>query len=91
MSRSLEDILFGAPSPRTRALTRAASLGAAVMLLLLAAAIVFRFHSAGQLEARYWSFFAAPSTWTFLAKGLLGTMASAGVDGAIELRLLLVL
>ena len=52
MSRTLEDILFGAPSPQTRTITRVVSAIAAAMLLLLAVGMVFRFHSAGQLEAR---------------------------------------
>ncbi len=91
MSRTLEDILFGAPSPRAQTITRLVSAIAAVVLLLLAAGIVFRFHSAGQLEARYWSFFTWPTTWAFLGKGLLGTMASAAMAAVIALTLGLVL
>ena len=91
MSRSLEDALFGVPSPRARAVTRAASVAAAAVLLLLAAGIVLRFHSAGQLDARFWNFFAWPTTWAFLAKGLLGTVASAAMAAAIALTLGLVL
>lgn len=91
MNRSLEDILFGAPTPRTRTVTRVASVVAACALLLLAASIVFRFHSAGQLDARYWKFFAWPTTWAFLAKGLLGTLASAAMAAVIALSLGLVL
>jgi His/Glu/Gln/Arg/opine family amino acid ABC transporter permease subunit len=91
MSRSLEDILFGNPSPQARTATRAASAVAAVVLLLLAAGVVLRFHAAGQLGARYWEFFALPTTWAFLAKGLLGTMASAAMAAAIALSLGLVL
>ena len=72
MSRSLEDILFGAPSAQTRTVTRVVSVIAAAVLLLLAAGIVFRFHSAGQLDARFWEFFAWPTTWAFLAKGQIG-------------------
>ncbi|XDF34409.1 amino acid ABC transporter permease [Paracidovorax avenae] len=91
MNRSLEDILFGAPNPRARTLTRVASVVAAGVLLLLAVGIAFRFHAAGQLDARYWKFFAWPTTWTFLAKGLLGTLASAAMAAAIALSLGLVL
>lgn len=91
MNRSLEDILFGAPTPRARTLTRVGSVAAAGVLLLLAAGIVFRFHSAGQLDARYWKFFAWPTTWAFLAKGLLGTLASAAMAAVIALSLGLVL
>ena len=91
MSRSLEDILFGAPSPQAQAVTRALSALAAAALLALAAGIVFRFHNAGQLDARFWNFFAWSTTWSFLGEGLLGTMASAAMAAAIALGLGLVL
>lgn len=91
MSRSLEDILFGAPSPQARKITQVVSLIAAAGLLALAAGVVWRFHSAGQLEARFWEFFAWPTTWAFLAKGLLGTLASSAMAAVIALTLGLVL
>ena len=91
MSRSLENILFGAPSPRAQAVTRAMSALAAAALLALAAGIVYRFHNAGQLDARFWNFFAWSTTWSFLGKGLLGTMASAAMAAVIALGLGLVL
>ena len=91
MSRPLEDILFGAPSPRALAVTRVASVVAAAVLLALGAAIVARFYSAGQLDARLWNFFAWPTTWAFLGKGLLGTLASAAMAAVIALALGLVL
>lgn len=91
MSRPLEDILFGAPSPRAQAITRAVSAIAAAVLLLLAAGVALQFHSAGQLDARFWEFFAWPTTWAFLGKGLLGTLASSAMAAAIALALGLVL
>lgn len=91
MSRSLEDILFGAPSPQARKITQVVSLIAAAGLITLAAGVVWRFHSAGQLEARFWEFFAWPTTWAFLAKGLLGTLASSAMAAVIALSLGLVL
>lgn len=91
MNRSLEDILFGAPNPRTRNLIRGMNAVAVGVLLLLAAGIALRFHAAGQLDARYWKFFAWPTTWSFLAKGLLGTLASAAMAAVIALSLGLVL
>ncbi|OBY85293.1 amino acid ABC transporter permease [Delftia sp. JD2] len=91
MSRSLEDILFGAPSPQARKITQVVSLIAAAGLIALAAGVVLRFHSAGQLEARFWEFFAWPTTWAFLAKGLLGTLASSAMAAVIALSLGLVL
>jgi len=91
MSRPLDDILFGAPGPRAETVVRMGSVVAAAALLLLAAGIVFRFHAAGQLEARFWEFFAWPTTWAFLARGLLGTLASAAMAAVIALALGLVL
>jgi glutamate transport system permease protein len=91
MSRALEDILFGDPSPQAKALTRAVSVVATAVLLVLAAGIVYRFHVAGQFDARLWKFFAWPTTWAFLAKGLLGTLASAAMAAVIALSLGLVL
>ena len=91
MSRSLEDILFAAPSSRSRRVTQSMSVIAAALLLLLLAGIAFQFHSAGQLDVQLWSFFAWPTTWAFLAKGLLGTLASAAMAAVIALTLGLVL
>ncbi|RZJ14862.1 MAG: amino acid ABC transporter permease [Haliea sp.] len=91
MSRALEEILFAAPSPRARALTRAASVAVAAVLLVLAAGIVYRFHAAGQLDARLWKLFTWRTTWDFLAKGLLGTLASAAMAAVIALVFGLVL
>lgn len=87
MSRSPEDILFAVPSPKARAVTRTVSAIAAAVLLLLAVAIVFRFHSAGQLDSHYWEFFALPTTWAFLARGLLSTLTSAAMAAVIALTL----
>ncbi|MFO1414255.1 MAG: amino acid ABC transporter permease [Burkholderiales bacterium] len=91
MSRALDDILFAAPSPRARAVMQATSVVAAVALLVLAAGIVFRFRDAGQLAPRLWELFAWSTTWTFLARGLLGTLASAAMAAVIALALGLVL
>ena len=91
MSRSLETILFGAPSPRAQAMLRTMNWVAAAALLLLAAGIVYQFDTAGQFEAPLWKFFAWPTTWSFLGKGLLGTMASAAMAAVIALTLGLVL
>lgn len=91
MSRPLEAILFGSPSPRAQALLRAASAVSAVLLLVLAAGVVYLFRSAGQLDARFWKIFTWPTTWSFLAQGLLGTLASAAMAAVIALTLGLVL
>ena len=91
MSRSLEDILFSAPSLRAQATQRVMSGVAVAVLLILAAGVVLRFQSAGQLDARFWNFFAWPTTWAFLGQGLLGTLASAAMAAVIALTLGLVL
>lgn len=91
MSRSLEDILFGDLGHRAQAITRAVSVAVAAGLLVLAAGVVIRFHAAGQLEGRLWEFFAWKTTWAFLGKGLLGTLASAATAAVIALVLGLVL
>jgi His/Glu/Gln/Arg/opine family amino acid ABC transporter permease subunit len=91
MSRVAEDILFGDLNPRAQAVARAASRAVAVLLLVLLAGIVYGFHAAGQFEGRLWEFFAWKTTWAFLAKGLLGTLASAAAAAVIALVLGLLL
>lgn len=91
MSRALEDVLFGDLGARAQAVTRAVSVAVAAALLVLAAAVVYRFHAAGQFEERLWEFFGWQTTWAFLAKGLLGTLASAAAAAVIALVLGLVL
>jgi His/Glu/Gln/Arg/opine family amino acid ABC transporter permease subunit len=91
MSRPLEDILFGAPSPQAQTVARVMGVIAAAVLLILVAGIAWRFHTAGQFEARLWAFFARQTTWAFLAQGLLGTLASAAMAAVIALTFGLVL
>ena len=63
----------------------------AVTVLVFAAAVAWRFHAAGQFDRKLWEFFAWPTTWAFLGKGLLGTLASAAAAAVIALVLGLVL
>jgi glutamate transport system permease protein len=91
MSRALEDVLFGDMGPRAQTVTRAVSIAVAVALLMLAAAVVYRFQEAGQFERKLWEFFAWKTTWVFLGQGLLGTLASAAAAAVIALVLGLVL
>jgi glutamate transport system permease protein len=91
MSRPLEDVLFGDLSLKAKAITRAMSVAAVALLLALAAGIVYRFHAAGQFEGRLWEFFGWETTWAFLGRGLLGTLASAAAAAVIALVLGLVL
>ena len=91
MSRALEDVLFGDLTHKAQAITRVVSVGVAAALLVLIAAIVYRFQDAGQFAGRLWEFFAWKTTWVFLGKGLLGTLASAAAAAVIALVLGLVL
>ena len=91
MSRALEDILFGDLTARAQAIARAVSVFVVAALLLLVVGILDRFHAAGQFESRLWEFFAWNTTWAFLGKGLLGTVASAAAAAVIALTLGLVL
>ncbi len=91
MSRPLEDVLFGGPGARPGTGMRLASWLAGAVLLVLAAGVVWRFQSAGQLDARLWRLFTEPSTWAFLADGLAGTLASAAMSATIALGFGLVL
>ena len=91
MSRTFEEILFGDLTHKEQAITRAVSVTVAAALLMLVAGVVYRFHAAGQFEGRLWEFFAWGTTWAFLGKGLLGTLASAAAAAVIALVLGLVL
>ncbi len=89
-ARSAEEALFENPDSRTRLFIRIGTIIAALLLLGLIALIVLRFYDAGQLQSRYWKFFAQFTTWKFLFVGLIGTMASAGMAGIIALTVGLV-
>lgn len=91
MSRAFEHILFGDLSRKAQAITRVFSMTVAATLLVAAAAVVYRFHAAGQFERRLWEFFAWKTTWAFLGNGLLGTLASSAAAAVIALVLGLVL
>ena len=84
-TRSAEEALFENANVRTSALVRFGTIVAALALLGVAIAIVLRFYHAGQLGARYWSFFGWGTTWRFLLSGLVGTLASAAVAAVIAL------
>jgi glutamate transport system permease protein len=87
MSRALEDVLFADLGAKAQAITRAVSVAMAVTVLVFAAAVVWRFHAAGQFDRKLWEFFAWPTTWAFLGRGLLGTLASAAAAAVIALAL----
>ncbi len=89
-ARTVEEALFENPDSRGRALIRGGTALAVLALVALAVLVVRQFYVAGQLDKRYWEFFAWPTTWRFLLSGLLGTLASAGMAALIALSVGLV-
>jgi len=89
-ARTVEDALFEHPDSRGKALILAGTVAAILALVGLAVLIVRQFYVAGQLDKRYWEFFAWPTTWRFLLFGLAGTMASAAMAALIALTVGLV-
>ena len=84
---SMRDALYEAPGPHTRRLT---IIGTTISLVLVAiglALVVRQFYVTGQLDAKYWSFFAEWSTWRYLLKGFVGTLEVAAMAAAISLVL----
>jgi glutamate transport system permease protein len=84
-ARTAEEALFENPSSRAQFWIRIGTATAVVALVALAVLVVYQFHQTGQLDAKYWSFFAASTTWLFLGTGLLGTLASAAMAGVLAL------
>ncbi len=84
-TRTVEDALFETPDARAKALIAGGTIAAIALLLALAALIVRQFYLAGQLDSRYWGFFAWATTWKFLLSGLGGTLASAAMAAVIAL------
>jgi len=84
-ARSVEEALFESPDSRTRGFIRLGTMVAVLTLAGLAVLIVLQFASSGQLDARYWKFFGWVTTWSFLASGLVGTLASAAMAAVIAL------
>ena len=90
MKKSGNTILSYLYEEPSRASRRINALATAVFALLFALALFFivrRFYVTGQLEARYWSFFAKKTTWRFLLEGLCGTVKSAVLSGAVAFAL----
>ncbi len=84
---SMRDALYEAPGPRTRRLT---IIGTTISLVLVSIGLVLvvrQFYVTGQLDARYWAFFAESSTWIYLLNGLVGTLKVAVVAAAISIVL----
>ncbi len=80
---SARDMLYEEPGPKAKRRIRIIAAISLILIGILAAVVIRQFYITGQLDARYWSFFAKAPTWRFLGKGLLGTMEAASVAGVI--------
>ena len=84
---SMRDALYEAPGPKTRRRTRIVTFISLILVALGIALVVRQFYVTGQLDAKYWSFFLKPTTWTYLASGFVGTFKVAFTAGIIALLL----
>ena len=84
---SMRDALYEAPGPKTRRRTRIITFISLILVALGIALVVRQFYVTGQLDAKYWSFFLKPTTWTYLASGFVGTFKVAFTAGIIALIL----
>lgn len=84
---SIRDRLYEAPGPRTRRRMAVFTALSLVGLGLLVFFVVRQFERQGQLQPRYWDFFAKWSTWRFLLNGLLSTLRAALTAAVIAIAL----
>ncbi len=80
---SVRDALYEAPGPKTRRIINVATVLSLIALAALVGCIIHQFYKTGQLDGKYWSFFARATTWKFLGKGLAGTLEAAAAAGII--------
>ncbi len=81
--KTIQEMLYEPPGPKAKKtiiVVTVLSLGALAVLIGL---IIRRFYVMGQLDSRYWFFFAKLSTWRFLGEGLLGTIEAAAASGVL--------
>lgn len=83
--KPIRDALYEEPGPKTQKLIIAATIFAAIVVLIGCAFIVRQFYITGQLDPKYWEFFGRLSTWKFLGAGFVGTIKAALVAGVLAL------
>ena len=81
---SIRDMLYEEPGPKTKLRIRIATGISLAAIAALAVLVVRRFYLTGQLDPKYWSFFLRGTTWSFLGKGLLGTLQAALMAGVLS-------
>ena len=84
---SIREMLYEPPGPAARRRIRVLTWLAFAAIAALIALIVRQFAVTGQLDARYWSFFARATTWRFLGQGLLTTLEAAVTGAGIAFAL----
>lgn len=83
MNMPVSAMLYEPPGPKTKKIINVITAISVALLVYFAVIVIRRFYDTGQLDERYWSFFAKYTTWKFLAKGLLGTLEAAVVAGIV--------
>lgn len=82
MSRlSVKDALYESPGPKAKKITAIITTVSMAVFAVMMFFVVRQFVVTEQLSPRYWSFFARHTTWTFLAKGLMGTFEATVAAG----------
>ena len=84
---SIRDLLYEPPGPAARKRISVLTWFALAAFAVLAALVIRQFAVTGQLDARYWSFFASATTWRFLGEGLLTTLEAAVTGAGIAFAL----
>ena len=84
---SIRDLLYEPPGPAARKRISVLTWFALAAIAVLTALVIRQFAVTGQLDARYWSFFARATTWRFLGEGLLTTLEAAVTGAGIAFAL----
>ncbi len=79
--------LYEEQGPRAKRITLIATALSALLVIALLVQIILRFYKTGQLDRQYWFFFARGTTWSFLARGILGTIESSVLSGVVAFAL----
>ena len=84
---SIREMLYEPPGPAARKRISVLTWLALAALAALTALVIRQFAVTGQLDARYWSFFARATTWRFLGEVLLTTLEAAVTGAGIAFAL----
>jgi glutamate transport system permease protein len=82
---SIRSALYEEPGPKAHRRIVFFTAVSLVLLAFLLVLIIRQFYITGQLQAKYWSLFTRWSTWSFIGKGLAGTVKAALSAGLVAL------